>query len=98
MAEYTPTTRDVKRKYMLVVPGSGEAERAFHYGPTDKGAEFDRWLAAHDREVRNAVIQEVHDEVRMIPCYGKNGRMEFDIGPFARTQVLDVINGMRTDA
>jgi hypothetical protein len=58
MAEYTPTTRDVKRKYMLVVPGSGEAERAFHYGPTNKGTEFDRWLAEHDREVYQRAIEE----------------------------------------
>jgi hypothetical protein len=49
---------------------------------------FDAWLA----EYRNSVIQEVHDRVKLIPCYGKRGGpVEFDIGEDARGQVLEAI-------
>ena len=40
-------------------------------------------------------IRLARDEVRLLPCYGPNSReMEFDIGPFARTQVLEAIDNL----
>lgn len=42
MSEYTPDTEDVRDYYGRDIDGWPEAKR---------GAEFDRWLAAHDREV-----------------------------------------------
>lgn len=40
MTDYTPTTEEVRDRYMIDVYTFGRA------------AEFDRWLAAHDAEVR----------------------------------------------
>ncbi|WP_424937542.1 MULTISPECIES: hypothetical protein [Bacteria] len=42
MSDYTPTTEDVRRS-------------ALEYWPPITGEEFDRWLAAHDAEVRAAL-------------------------------------------
>ena len=44
MAEYTPSTEDVRNEYT----GFGESG----------GAEFDRWLAAHDRAVEAEALRE----------------------------------------
>ncbi|MFE6966849.1 hypothetical protein ACFVAJ_17195 [Agromyces sp. NPDC057679] len=41
----------------------------------------------------------IHSEVRSMACYGPNpAEMEFDVGPFARTQVLDVIRSDESEA
>ncbi len=78
--ELVTTTRTVREVYCDVAEYSGEMRELLE-------ADFDAWLT----EYRDSIIQEVHDQVRLIPCYGKGGVMEFDIGPNARGQVLDVI-------
>lgn len=46
MSEYTPTTEEVQKRY-------AEGEEHLHtYGPAPLRTEFNRWLAAHDAEVR----------------------------------------------
>ena len=47
MSDYTPTTEEVREAYSWALPSS-------EYG---KGL-FDRWLAAHDAEVRASVVSE----------------------------------------
>lgn len=49
MSEYTPTTEDVSEAY------SGGRSGEYH---AVTGPEFDRWLAAHDAEVRAGVVTE----------------------------------------
>ena len=51
MSDYTPTTEEVRIKYRL---SSGRQPGDF--------AEFDRWLAAHDAEVRAAALAEQGDK------------------------------------
>lgn len=58
MDEYTPITEDVRRGYAY--------SRVLHYyfdGGDEENAkglrEFDRWLAAHDAEMRERVAQEI---------------------------------------
>ena len=43
---YTPTTEAVRDTY----------KRAFYDAHSDRAADFDRWLAAHDTQVREEVI------------------------------------------
>ena len=45
--EYTPTTEEVRKRYWL---NDGEPS------DPDEALEFDRWLAAHDREVAAKAI------------------------------------------
>ena len=54
MSEYTPTTQQVRREY---VSGRAEAESAMSYDPQYE-PEFDRWLAAHDAELREQIAAE----------------------------------------
>lgn len=49
MSEYTPTTEDVRGAYRAWHDGQGD-DHALK--PTWSAQEFDRWLAAHDAEVR----------------------------------------------
>jgi len=59
--EYTPTTGDVRVAWM-----------AYHIDATDESPmpmsgwsdEFDRWLAAHDREVAEAVVVRIAESVQ----------------------------------
>ena len=45
-------------------------------------------------EAVTAERERIYTEVRLIPCYGPSpDRMEFDVGEYARSQVLDVIRG-----
>lgn len=46
MSDYTPTTAEIRKGYI--------GEPADHFMDPLVGAEFDRWLAAHDREVWRA--------------------------------------------
>ena len=58
MSECTPTTDDVRetyeraRYYLDDMPEEGDSYRA-------GGGEFDRWLAAHDAEIREQVAREI---------------------------------------
>ena len=51
--EYTPDTETVRAAYMEV-GGHGWPER---------GEQFDRWLAAHDRALREQIEQEVRADM-----------------------------------
>lgn len=50
MAEYTPSTEEVREQFWVA---SGTRRR-----DPESWAEFDRWLAAHDAEVRASVVSE----------------------------------------
>lgn len=52
MSEYTPTTKDVREVWIYAQDITHDEGEDFH------GAEFDRWLAAHDAEVRAGVVAE----------------------------------------
>jgi hypothetical protein len=55
--EYTPTTDEVRAEYVT--------NRAIRVPTTTPVAsEFDRWLAAHDREVAAAALDKAADEFR----------------------------------
>lgn len=60
MTGLTPTTRDVRASYVETWRRNTETPQQ-HYmgGPVpDHGVEFDRWLEAHDQEVRDTVSHE----------------------------------------
>lgn len=52
MSEYAPTTKDVREVWIEAQDITHDEGDDFH------GAEFDRWLAAHDAEVRAGVEAE----------------------------------------
>lgn len=52
MSEYTPTTKDVREVWIYAQDITHDEGEDFH------GAEFDRWLAAHDAEVQAGVVAE----------------------------------------
>ena len=54
MSEYTPTTEYVRRCY--------EVANEKH-GLSDDPTEFDRWLAAHDRALREQIAQEIEAHI-----------------------------------
>lgn len=62
MSEYTPTTDEVRetyeraRYYLDDMPEEGDSYRA-------GGGEFDRWITAHDRELRRKWMQEATEDV-----------------------------------
>ena len=59
MSGYTPSTEEIRRDY---------AYGRFHinsaYGPDDDVAAFDRWLAAHDREVAAKALREFMEQLQ----------------------------------
>lgn len=57
MSDYTPTTDRVRAMY---VHDRADGETLSHGGAT---AEFDRWMAQHDAEVRKAVLNTAADDV-----------------------------------
>lgn len=50
MSEYTPSTGEVRRRYAYARAAGSKNQSSV--------AEFDRWLAAHDAEVRASVVAE----------------------------------------
>lgn len=54
MTEYTPTTAEVREAWLT----AEYEERDHTTSDDDLRAEFDRWLAAHDAEVRASVVPE----------------------------------------
>lgn len=52
MSEYTPTTKDVREVWIYAQDITHDEGEDFH------GAEFDRWLAAHDAEVQAQAVAE----------------------------------------
>jgi len=61
MSEYTPATDNVRSRYIYWASGPMEA---FDGEMAARGAEFDRWLAAHDREVEEAVVVRIAETVQ----------------------------------
>lgn len=61
MSEYTPTTKDVREVWIYAHIITHDEGEDFH------GAEFDRWLAAHDAEVRAGVVAEEPEGFYVIP-------------------------------
>ncbi|MGI0521800.1 hypothetical protein ABY45_14590 [Microbacterium maritypicum] len=60
MSEYTPTTKDVREVWIYAQDITHDEGEDFH------GAEFDRWLAAHDAEVRASVVTEEPEGLQVI--------------------------------
>ena len=54
-AEYTPSTKNVRDCYVYADAGHDGSLRA---PERVSGAEFDRWLAVHDRETRAEALEE----------------------------------------
>lgn len=54
MSEYTPTAEQVRERYVYDEWVDDEA----------RGPEFDRWLAAHDAEVRAAALHEAAEFIQ----------------------------------
>ena len=52
MSDYTPTTAEVRLTFARLAPPR-----------TNPLAEFDRWLAQHDAEVRKQVAEEVAEAI-----------------------------------
>lgn len=67
MAEYTPTTEQMREDWgdlvvpVVAPPKSARAERL---------AEFDRWLAARDREVAAKALRDAADRFMPHPALG----------------------------
>lgn len=64
MSDYTPTTEEVRGDYATFqLPAHGGDFRTEY---AEGVAEFDRWLAAHDAEVRSGVITEGTEGLQVI--------------------------------
>ena len=63
---YTPTTDDVRDEW--IESGQGSPTVRLH-----AGAAFDRWLAAHDRDVRAQALREAADVLDRQPAKAKHG-------------------------
>lgn len=63
MTEYTPTTEQVRRYWQYGANAwlAGVADDRDDGPDGSIGAEFDRWLDAHDREVRAEALSEAAD-------------------------------------
>ena len=63
--DYTPTTGAIRSGYAYYAPDRDVVEMALT---------FDRWLTAHDAEIRTAALEEAADEVTNIlrRAYGAN--------------------------
>lgn len=57
MTKYTPTTEQVRRIYVKHAAFHGVGKSALHGFSAE--AEFDRWLAEHDRQVREKLWDEI---------------------------------------
>ncbi len=57
MTEYTPTTEELRQQYKALAQ-SRLLGVTYTSALRARGAEFDRWLAAHDAEVRAGVVAE----------------------------------------
>ena len=53
MSEYTPSTMSIRDVWSFA-----RAAGVYGVDPEQSDAEFDRWLAEHDAEVRAAVLEE----------------------------------------
>lgn len=60
MSEYTPTTKDVREVWIYAQDITHDEGEDFH------GAEFDRWLATHDAEVRAEVESDPAKDDRLV--------------------------------
>ena len=63
---YTPTTDEVRDEW--IESGQGSPTVRLH-----AGAAFDRWLAAHDRDVRAQALREAADVLDRQPAKAKHG-------------------------
>lgn len=65
MAEYTPSTEQVRRYWQYGVNAwmAGVADDRDDGPDGSIGAEFDRWLKAHDAKVAAATLREAADDV-----------------------------------
>ena len=61
MSEYTPDTGAVRAAYVRAM------RQAFIASTSEHADEFDRWLAAHDREVREQIEREVRADGALYP-------------------------------
>lgn len=68
MSDYTPTTEQVREEYIDGRYDPGFSDRLYEEG----GAEFDRWLEAHDREVEERVLTIVAEGFRLAAEHGYN--------------------------
>jgi hypothetical protein len=60
--KYTPDTTDVRESYARAEADAEYKRRGIHPEQyTEYHEEFDRWLAAHDREVRAKALREAAD-------------------------------------
>ena len=57
--EYTPTTEEVRAVYVAGTP-------PHMVTVTDGNAEFDRWLAAHDRAVKAEALREAAEGYKRV--------------------------------
>lgn len=63
MSDHTPTTEQVREVFTLaMVPSSGDQ--------TVPEGEFDRWLAAHDREVQARALEAEANDIQAYTCAG----------------------------
>lgn len=58
MTEYTPSMEEIRGIYAAYGYGGNRPHDGQHQGIREWRAEFDRWLAAHDREVAAAAWWE----------------------------------------
>lgn len=70
MSDYTPTTDRVRAMY---VHDRADGETLSHGGAT---AEFDRWLAQHDREVRAEALNGARAELQAAYKRGPGARLD----------------------
>ncbi len=59
MSEYTPTTVEVRHAYGDA--RCADADDPAHANGCPQDAEFDRWLAEHDRQVKAEALREAAD-------------------------------------
>ena len=64
MSDYTPSTEDVRARYHLAGVSDTAPQFLIDRGRKVYYDEFDRWLAAHDREVRASDREALADRAR----------------------------------
>lgn len=83
MSDYTPTTEEVRRDYVACnsSPQASMSDDGVMVG--DASYEFDRWLAAHDREVAEKAWDEGFMRAnRLVNCRMCRGTTVPKINPY----------------
>lgn len=93
----TPTTETVRNWYAEIDEGMTYYQEPVTLEVREQA--FDRWLVEEIRKAKHSAVQELMDELELLPCWGTDERGDFDFGdpdhdcnrPLARPHVIDAM-------